>query len=49
MGFLRAQMVKNLPVLWETWVRYLGWEDPLEGNGDPLHYSSLENSMDRGA
>ena len=27
---LVAQMVKNLPVMWETWVRSLGWEDPLE-------------------
>ena len=25
-----AQMVKNLPAMWETWVRSLGWEDPLE-------------------
>ena len=24
------QRVKNLPAIWETWVRYLGWEDPLE-------------------
>ena len=24
-------MVKNLPAMWETWVRSLGWEDPLEG------------------
>ena len=23
-------MVKNLPVMWETWVRSLSWEDPLE-------------------
>ena len=23
-------MVKNLPALQETWVRSLGWEDPLE-------------------
>ena len=23
-------MVKNLPAVWETWVRSLGWEDPLE-------------------
>ena len=23
-------MVKNLPTLWETWVRSLGREDPLE-------------------
>ena len=22
--------VKNLPEMWETWVRSLGWEDPLE-------------------
>ena len=27
---LVAQPVKNLPVMWETWVRSLGWEDPLE-------------------
>ena len=27
---LVAQMVKNLPATWETWVRSLGWEDPLE-------------------
>ena len=25
-----AQMVKNLPAMRETWVRFLGWEDPLE-------------------
>ena len=25
-----AQMLKNLPVLRKTWVRSLGWEDPLE-------------------
>ena len=27
---LVAQTVKNLPAMWETWVRSLGWEDPLE-------------------
>ena len=27
---LLAQVVKNLPATWETWVRSLGWEDPLE-------------------
>ena len=27
---LVAQMVKNLPVTWETQIRSLGWEDPLE-------------------
>ena len=25
-----AQMVKRLPTVWETWVRSLGQEDPLE-------------------
>ena len=33
----------------ETWVRTLGWEDPLKkNNGNPLQYSGLENPMDRG-
>ena len=27
---LIAQLEKNLPAMWETWVRSLGWEDPLE-------------------
>ena len=30
MGFQMAQMVKNLPAVWETWVWCLGQEDPLE-------------------
>ena len=25
-----AQLVKNPPAMWETWVQSLGWEDPLE-------------------
>ena len=25
-----SQLVKNLPVMRETWVQSLGWEDPLE-------------------
>ena len=25
-----AQMVRNLAAMWETCVRSLGWEDPLE-------------------
>ena len=29
-GFPVAQLVKNLPAMWETWVQSLGWEDPLE-------------------
>ena len=27
---LVAQLVKNLPTMWVTWVRSLDWEDPLE-------------------
>ena len=27
---LVAQLVKNAPAIWEIWVRFLGWEDPLE-------------------
>ena len=36
---LVAQMVKDLPVMQETWVRSLGWEDPLE-KGMATHSSS---------
>ena len=25
-----AQLVKNLPAVQDTWVRSLGWEDPME-------------------
>ena len=44
---LVAQMVKNPLAMPETRVQ-LGWEDPLE-KGSPLHYSCLENPIDRGA
>ena len=42
-----AQMVKNLPAMWETQVRSLGQEDSL-GKGMATHssISCLENSMD---
>ena len=44
---LVAQMIKNPPAMWETWVRSQGWEDSHgEGNGYPLQYCGLENSMD---
>ena len=33
-------MVKNLPAMWEKWVRPLGWEDPLE-EGMATHSSAL--------
>ena len=35
---LVAQLVKNLPAMWETWVQSLGWEDPLEKEM-ATHYS----------
>ena len=34
------QAVKNLPAMQETWVRSLGWEEPLE-NGKATHSSIL--------
>ena len=37
---LVAQLVKNPPTVWETWVRSLGWEDPLE-KGKATHTSIL--------
>ena len=37
---LVAQLVKNLPVVQETWVRSLGWEDPPE-KGKATHSSTL--------
>ena len=39
---LVVQSVKNPPAVWETWVRFLGWEDPLE-EGMELQCSCLEN------
>ena len=38
--FLLAQLVKNPPAMWETWVRSLDWEDPLE-KGKATHSSIL--------
>ena len=35
-----VQTVKNLPAMQETWVRSLGWEDPLE-KGMATHSSTL--------
>ena len=35
---LVAQLVKNMPAMWETWVQSLGWEDPLE-KGKATHSS----------
>ena len=45
---LVAQTVKNLSAMQETQVQSLGCDYPLkEGDGNPLQYSCLENSMDR--
>ena len=45
-----TQVVKNLPVMCETWVPSLGWEDPLE-EGMATHSSILawRIPLDRGA
>ena len=37
---LVAQLVKNAPPMWKTWVWCLGWEDPLE-KGTATHSSVL--------
>ena len=44
---LVAQLVKNPPAVWETWVQSLGWEDPLEkGKATHSHVPAWRNSMD---
>ena len=37
---LVAQLVKNPPAMRETWIQFLGWEDPLE-KGKATHSSIL--------
>ena len=41
---LVTQTVKNLPAMQETWVRFLGWENPLE-KGIAIHCSILAWKM----
>ena len=49
-SFMVVQKIQGLPAMQETWVWSLGLEDHLvKGNGYPLKYSCLANSMDRGA
>ena len=36
LGFPDGSELKNLPVTWETWVQFLGWEHPLE-EGMAIH------------
>ena len=40
-----TQVVKNQPAMQETWVQFLGWEDPLE-NGVATHSTRPENSVE---
>ena len=50
MGFLGGSVVKNLSVNAGDLGLVPGWgRSPGEGNGNPLQYSCLGNSMDRGA
>ena len=47
---LVAQMVKNLPAMWETSVRSLGWEAPLEEDmATPSRILAWRIPTDRGA
>ena len=48
-GAEKVQTVKNLSSVQKTWVQSELGRCPGEGNGNPLQYSCLENSMDRGA
>ena len=50
MGLLGGSDGGELPAMWETWVRSMGWEDPLE-EGMATHSSILawRIPMDRGA
>ena len=41
-----AQLVKNTPAMQETWVRSMGWEDPLE-KGMATHSSILARRTPR--
>ena len=50
MGFPSCSAVKNLPAKQETQVRSLVQKESLRGgHGYQLHYSCLENPMDRGS
>ena len=44
-----AQLVKDLPAMRETRDQSESGRSPGEENGNPLQFSCLENSMDRGA
>ena len=40
LAFYLAQVVKNMPAMWETWVWSLGWKDPLK-KGKTTHSSTV--------
>ena len=49
-GFTNGSVVKNMPAIREAQVLFLVQEDALEKkNGNPLQYSCLGNTMNRGA
>ena len=48
LGFPVAQLVKNPPAVRETWVRSLGWEDPLE-KGKATHSNILAWRLSTGS
>ena len=48
---MQFELGKNLPAMQETWVRFQGWEDPLEketATHSSTLASCLENLMNRG-
>ena len=48
--FLGAQTVKNLPAMRETWIQFLGWEDPEEeGMATNSSILAFRLPMDKGA
>ena len=49
-GFPGGSVVKNLPAMQEMLIWFLSWErSPGEAHGNPVQYSCIENSMDRGS
>ena len=45
---LVAQLIKNPPAMWETWVQSLGWEDPLEkgkANYSPVFWARESHGL----
>ena len=50
--YMWFELGKNLPAMQETWVRFQGWEDPLEkemATHSSILASCLENLKNRGA